>query len=427
MASDRSREVLLGLYRAALAAVDGERCVASQLRAQPLNGPIWAVAIGKAASAMLTGAFAVLGEQLQHALLVTKHGHVQGRAFPRTEILEAAHPVPDATSLAAGERLLDVLAAAPANISWLFLISGGASSLVEVLPTAMTLADMQRVNQWLLASGLPIEQMNAVRRRLSRIKGGRLRAYLGDRPARVLLISDVPGDDPAIIGSGLLHAASADADALPEQLPAWLNDLCAQTDAMSADVPAAHIDTAVVARLDQALDVVARGAAALGYRVVRAPERLHGDAVEAGRHIAASLIAGTPGVYLWGGETTVRLPDQPGRGGRCQQLALAAAQVLAEQPSICLLAAGTDGSDGPSNMMGNVMGDVVDDMAGDVAGACVDGRTLARGTLDGLDAASALQQADAGRFLEAAGDLLDTGPTGTNVTDVVIGLKTVEN
>ncbi len=411
MASDRSREVLLGLYRAALAAVDGERCVASQLRAQPLDGPIWAVAIGKAASAMLAGAFAVLGEQLEHALLVTKHGHVQARPFPRTEILEAAHPVPDATSLAAGERLLDVLATAPANISWLFLISGGASSLVEVLPTAMTLADMQRANQWLLASGLPIEQMNAVRRRLSRIKGGRLRDYLGGRPARVLLISDVPGDDPAIIGSGLLHAASAAADALPAQLPAWLNALCAQTDAMPAEVSAAHIDTAVVARLDQALDAVARGAAALGYRVVRAPERLHGDAVEAGRNIAATLIAGTPGVYLWGGETTVRLPEQPGRGGRCQQLALAAAQVLAEQPGICLLAAGTDGSDGPS----------------DVAGACVDGWTLARGALDGFNAASALQQADAGRFLEAAGDLLDTGPTGTNVTDVVIGLKTVEN
>ncbi|MBI5461154.1 MAG: DUF4147 domain-containing protein [Gammaproteobacteria bacterium] len=423
MASDRSRGVLLGLYRAALAAVDGERCVASQLRAQPLPGPVWAVAIGKAASAMLAGAFAVLGERLEHALLVTQHGYVQTRDFPRTEILEAAHPVPDATSLAAGERLLGVLATAPANITWLFLISGGASSLVEVLPARVTLADMQRVNRWLLASGLPIEQMNAVRRRLSRIKGGRLRAYLGGRPARVLSISDVPGDDPAIIGSGLLHAtasefaAALEFAALPEPLPAWLHALIDQTDTTPEGVPVAPIDTAIVARLDQALDAVARGANDLGYRLVRAPERLRGDAVEAGRHIAATLIAGAPGIYLWGGETTVCLPERPGRGGRCQQLALAAAQALAGQSGMYLLAAGTDGSDGPS--------DSPDDS--DVAGACVDGQTIERGTVEGFDADIALMQADAGRFLEAAGDLLDTGPTGTNVTDVVIGLKTVAN
>jgi hydroxypyruvate reductase len=399
-------KVLLEIYQAALTAVDGARCVAAQLTIHPLAGRIWAIALGKAATAMLAGAFESLGERLERALLVTKHGHVLGREFPRSEVLLAAHPVPDNSSLAAGQRLLDFMAAAPTDIIWLFLISGGASSLVEVLPESVSLTDVQRANRWLLASGLPIEQMNAIRRRLSRIKGGRLCGYLGQRPARVLLISDVPGDDPAVIASGLLHVTVSD-ESLPAQLPAWLRALVNRNDAVLADKPTAQIDTEIVARLNQALDAAASVAAAHGYCVYRSHERLRGDALLAGQQIAATLRAGAPGVYLWGGETTVRLPDHPGQGGRCQQLALAAAQVLAGQDGIFLLAAGTDGNDGP----------------GDVAGACVDGRTLERGGLEGFDASSALQCADAGRFLEAAGDLLDTGPTGTNVTDVVIGLK----
>ncbi len=397
--------VLLEIYQAALTAVNGARCVADQLAVRPLAGRIWAVALGKAASAMLAGAFESLGERLERALLITKHGHVQGREFPRTEALQASHPVPDDSSLAAGQRLLDFMAAAPADITWLFLISGGASSLVEVLPEGVSMTEVQRANQWLLASGLPIGQMNAIRRRLSRIKGGRLCAYLGIRPARVLLISDVPGDDPAVIGSGLLHASAP--GSLPEPLPAWLLALVNQGDGALVDQPTAQIDTEIVARLDEALDAAATVATAHGYRVYYNHERLCGDAMVAGQRIAAALLAGAPGVYLWGGETTVCLPDYPGQGGRCQQLALAAAQVLAGQDGVYLLAAGTDGSDGP----------------GDVAGACVDGRTLERGSSEGLDAATALQRADAGHFLEAAGDLLDTGPTGTNVTDVVIGLK----
>ncbi len=398
--------VLLGLYQAALTAVDGARCVADALTIRPLTGRMWAVALGKAASAMLAGAFNSLGERLERALLITKHGHLQGREFPRTEVVLAAHPLPDDSSLAAGRRLLDFMAAAPADITWLLLISGGASSLVEVLPEGVSLTDVQRANQWLLASGFPIEEMNAIRRRLSRIKGGRLCEYLGRRPARVLLISDVPGDDPAVIASGLLHVTVSPVP-LPAQLPTWLRVLVIRDDALFAGRPSGQIDTEVVARLDQALDAAASAATAHGFRVYRSHERLRGDAQQVGQQIAVALCAGAPGVYLWGGETTVCLPQHPGQGGRCQQLALAAAQVLAGQRDIYLLAAGTDGNDGP----------------GVVAGACVDGQTLERGSLEGLDAASALQRADAGHFLEAAGDLLDTGPTGTNVTDVVMGLK----
>lgn len=373
-----------------------------------MPGRVWAVAIGKAAAAMLAGARQALGDSLERALLVTKAGHAAGPWPAGCEIIEAGHPVPDAASLRAGRRLREWLAAAPPDVRLLFLISGGASSLVEVLPEGMMLEDSQRVNAWLLASGWPIGRMNALRRRLSRIKGGRLLDHLSGRNLRALLISDVPSDDPAVIGSGLLFPASEVEDVNSDELPYWLRpwlECAVVQDAWTGARP--RVEAEIVARLDQALDAAASSANALGYAVHREALRLDGDAVEAGRRIAAILIAAAPGIYLWGGETTVRLPERPGQGGRCQQLALAAAEVLSGHEGIALLAAGTDGSDGP----------------GDAAGACIDGQTIARGSQEGLDASIALRLADAGRFLEAAGDLIDTGPTGTNVTDLVIGLK----
>lgn len=408
--SRTARGLLLDLYQAAVAAVDGEDCVVRQLSLRPMSGRVWSVAIGKAAAAMLAGARLALGEQLEYALLITKNGYAAGPSPAACEVIEAGHPLPDANSLYAGRRLLELLAEAPRDVQWLFLISGGASSLVEVLPAGLALEDLQRLNAWLLASAWPIGRINALRRQLSRIKGGRLLDQLHGRHVRALLISDVPDDTPSVIGSGLLFPPIEAVPWDPAELPAWLCawlDRVARKDAESSGRP--RVEAEIVARLGQALDAVAERAAAHGYPVYRATTRLDRDAVDTGRQIAATLRSGAPGIYLWGGETTVRLPDQPGQGGRCQQLALAAAVALAGQQCITVLAAGTDGSDGP----------------GDVAGACVDGGTLARGALEGLDALTALRQADAGRFLEAAGDLLDTGPTGTNVNDVVIGLKTV--
>lgn len=370
------------------------------------------MAVGKAAAAMLAGARQVLGEDLERSLLVTKRGHAAGHWPAGCEVIEAGHPVPDAGSLRAGQRLLEFLADAPSDAQLLFLISGGASSLIEALPEDMSLEDLQRLNAWLLASGWPISRMNALRRRLSRIKGGRLLDHLRGRKTRALLISDVQGDDPAVIGSGLLFptvdVGDADAQAVPDWLRRWLDNAAAQAARTHAQP---QVEAEIVARLEDALDAAAGQATALGYAVHRHPARLDGDAVATGRQVAATLIAGAPGIHLWGGETTVQLPEHPGQGGRCQQLALAAAELLAGHHGVALLAAGTDGSDGP----------------GDAAGACVDGGSVARGSAEGLDASTALQQADAGRFLEAAGDLIDTGPTGTNVTDLVIGLKSVED
>lgn len=413
MHPDPLRARLLRLYQAGLDAVAGDRCTADALRTDPVAGPVRAVAIGKAAGSMLAGAGAALGAGLEAALLITKPGHARGPVPAATEFIEAGHPVPDAGSLRAGQRLLAFLAAGPADAHWLFLISGGASSLVEVPIAGVGLAELQRLNRWLLASGLPITRMNALRRRCSLIKGGRLREHLRGRPARVLLISDVPGDDPAIIGSGLLFPPADEPALEPDGLPDWLREMLARApeptteSASGTAAEAAAVRAEVVASLDRALDAIATAAASAGLAVYRTARRLDGDAERTGQELAEALLRGPPGVHLWGGETTVRLPEHPGLGGRCQQLALAAATLLAGRQGSALLAAGTDGSDGP----------------GDAAGACVDGWTVARGTEAGLDARVALAQADAGRFLAAAGDLLDTGPTGTNVTDVVIGIK----
>jgi len=284
------------------------------------------------------------------------------------------------------------------------LLSGGASSLVEVPAPGITLEMLQQVNRWLLGSGLDIKRMNTIRKRLSRIKGGQLIKSLGERQVQVWMISDVRGDDPAVIGSGLLYPDDSDAaqiSGLPAEIQAIL-DNTPEVAGPSATAP----EHRVLANLQAACSALSEAACERELSVQVHDLELDGDAVETGRQLAEVLEHASPGIHLWGGETTVQLPVQPGRGGRNQQLALAAATVLAGKPHCYLLALGTDGSDGST---------------GD-AGALVDGGSLARGELAGLDAEVSLHAADAGAFLEASGDLVSTGPTGTNVRDIVVAL-----
>lgn len=407
---DVARADLQAIFAAALQAVNGRRRTADFLYAHPPTRPVCLIATGKAAAAMATGAVDVLGDRLRRALVVTKPEHL-GCALandPRFTCLEAAHPLPDQRSLAAGDVLIRFLECAPDDAELLFLISGGTSSLVEVLPAGVTLATLQKVNHWLLGSGLPIGEINRIRQALSCIKGGRLANSLGGRDTRVLMISDVPGDDPAIIGSGLLYPAEAGPVVIPG-LPRWLGALLARCGAgRDADVirpgAVAHY---VIARLEDALEAAAAHARSLGYPATLITARLVGDAVAAGRAIVDYLADKAPGIYIRGGEPTVKLPEQPGRGGRCQSLALAAAQEMRRHEPFVLLAAGTDGTDGP----------------GSAAGAVVDPETISRGNACGLDARHCVDAADAGSYLAASGDLVVTGPTGTNVTDVVVALK----
>lgn len=403
------RNQLLEIFQAALARVEGSAVVAAWLRQNPLPGPVALVAVGKAAQAMARGARQVLGAQIRRALIISKPGHIDliycaGLGW---EALEAGHPVPDAASLRAGGRLLEFLSEGGEPL--LYLISGGASSLVEVPVPGVDGSFLARANTWLLGSGLNILEVNRVRKGLSRIKGGGLLAHLGRRRVEALAISDVPGDRPEAIGSGLLTPdPELEAGLALLDLPGWLRErLHPGNDRTPCAAPP---PMRLLANLEMALQAAAGKAVGLGYEVELHRALLQGDAAAAGRRLAGTLRAGPCGVSLWGGETGVRLPEEPGRGGRNQHLALAAAEILAGAENCYLLAAGSDGSDGP----------------GEDAGALVDGGTLSRGGLEGCDARASLDTADAGSFLEASGDLVATGPTGTNVMDLVIGLKVAD-
>lgn len=360
---------------------------------------------------MTLGAVDALGTAIDGGLVVTKAGHAASSEIARIglELRIGGHPLPDSGSLAAGNRLIDALAGVPQETTLLFLISGGASSLVEVPIPGVGLDELRRANAWLLASGLPIRSMNLVRKSLSRIKAGGLLERIGDRPARVLAISDVPDDAPEVIGSGLLRPEPELAKrvrrlALPDWLRAWVEQGLNERGQPPAQVP----EIELVATLAKAKSAIAAEAKTLGLECRLHPEVVQGDAAALGASLARALLAGAPGLHVWGGEPTVALPESPGRGGRNQHLALAAAAELNGRPGHYLLSAGTDGTDGPT----------------EDAGALVDSGTLERAALDGLSAADGLRRADSGRLLEASGDLVRTGPTGTNVMDLILGLKT---
>ena len=387
--ADGRHRLLLDLLHAGLECVEGRRCVREALLATPAAhhpAPVWAAAVGKAACSMALGARDALGPSLERMLVVTKSGHLDPEllSLPGAEVHESAHPLPDERSLAAGQRLLDWVDALPAAVSPMFLISGGASSLVEVLEPGVSLAQLEQLSARGLAEGIPIGELNTRRARRSRIKAGRLAARLAGRAARALFISDVPDDDPAVIGSGLLGPAADGPDRIERQ---------------------------VIASVDRAMEGVVMAALQRGLTVQRAPQRFAGEATRLAARFTHELLIGDAQVRVWGGESTVRLPPQPGRGGRNQHLALAAAILLPDYPQLLLLAAGTDGTDGPT----------------EAAGGLVSADTCARLALAGLDAGDCLRRADSGTALAAADALVRTGPTGTNVADLVIGLKLPQN
>jgi hydroxypyruvate reductase len=409
VAADDPRRSLLEVFGQALSAVDGRTCVERALGRRGIAGPVHLVAIGKAAGAMSEGACAALGDGVAGGLVISKAGHLDPERLARhgLEAVTGGHPLPTAESLAAGRRLLASLAGWGAQ-PVLFLISGGASSLVEMPAAGLGVAELAQINRWLLGSGLAIAEINLVRKAVSRIKGGGLLAWLDGRSARVLAISDVAGDDPAVIGSGLLvPEADLAARVRDLELPAWLREWteAGLAERRAVGVPVPEIE--LVATLAQAKRAAVDGAARIGPAVHHHETFIAGDAAERGRELAWALRAGPAGFHVWGGETTVHLPSAPGRGGRNQHLALAAALELAGSAACWLLCAGTDGSDGPT----------------EDAGALVDGTTVERAAGEGLDAQGALRRADSGRLLAATGDLIHTGPTGTNVMDLMLGLK----
>jgi hydroxypyruvate reductase len=375
--ADPRRGLLVHLFRAALAAVDGRRRVRAALAGGQVGPDVSVFAVGKAAPAMALGAADALGGRLVRGLVVAPDGSIPAalRALAGIDCREAGHPRPDARSIAAGEALLAFAEAARHGGRVLLLVSGGASALVEVPAPGVGVAELTALYERSLAERLDIEALNRERAAVSRIKGGRLGALFGGAPVEALLLSDVPRDDPAVLGSGI------------------------------ADGPG--IARRLVGSIEDSLEAVLRAASARGISAERAATRLEGDAASAARRVCHELAIGGADLHAYGGETTVALPPRPGRGGRCQHLATAASLAIAGHPDYLVLAAGTDGRDGAS----------------EDAGAIVDGATAERAADAGLDPAAALAAGDSGSLLEATGDLLHTGPTGTNVGDLVLALR----
>lgn len=412
----RARAVLRAAFDAAVAAADPRHVLARHLPDRP-RGRCVVVGAGKAAAVMAASVEAAWPDVALSGCVVTRYGH----AVPtrRIEVIEAAHPVPDANSEYAARRILRSVHGLDPDDLVLALISGGGSSLLALPADGLTLADKQAVNRALLASGATIGEMNVVRKHLSAIKGGRLAAAAA--PARVvtLAISDVPGDDPAVIASGPTvpdPTSFADARAIVARYRiAPPNAVAARLARDDDETPKpgslAHATYDLIATPAMALLAAAAAARAAGLAPLILGDALEGESREMGTVMAgiarsvrdhAQPLA-PPALLLSGGETTVTIGAGPaGRGGRNTEFLLALAVALRGTPGIWAAAGDTDGIDGTE----------------DAAGAIVTPDTLARAAVIGIDPGAVLACHDSYGLFDAMGDLIRTGPTLTNVNDI---------
>jgi hydroxypyruvate reductase len=382
------------------------------------------VAVGKAGVSMASAAAHILGEHLSGGIVVTKDGHLSHGLPPTLTVYEAGHPVPDARGVFAAGQVATLLEQAGADDLVLALISGGGSALLTLPAPGLTLEAMQQITGSLLASGATINELNMVRKHLEVLKGGGLARIATPATLATLVLSDVVGSPLDVIASGPSVADTttfADAWAVLERYglqaapAAIVAHLQAGLQGMVPDTPKpgdsvfAHAQIVVVGDNQQAADAALAEARALGYHTLLLSTYAQGEARDVGRVLGAVArqIAATgqpvprPACIVIGGETTVTLRGS-GRGGRNQELALAATTDLAELPGVALVALATDGGDGPT----------------DAAGAVATGETMARARAAGLNHHLALANNDSYHFFDTLGDLLRPGPTGTNVNDL---------
>ncbi|RVD20790.1 glycerate kinase [Mesorhizobium sp. M4B.F.Ca.ET.017.02.2.1] len=409
------KSFLTSIFNAAVAAADPERTIRDHLPARP-KGRTIVIGAGKG-SAQMAAAFEKVWDGLIDGLVVTRYGY--GAKCERIEIIEAAHPVPDAAGLEASRRLLDKVRGLTVDDLVVALISGGGSALLPSPAPGLTLVDEIAVNEALLASGAPIAAMNTIRKHVSTIKGGRLAAAA--HPARVvsLVVSDIPGDNPALVASGptvpdtgsredALASISAYGMKLPASVMAHINSPAA--DAPRPDDPIfAGNEVHLIASAGVSLEAAAAEAKRQGIEAVILSDSIEGEAREVGGvHAAIVREVATrarpfakPVLILSGGETTVTLRAK-GKGGRNSEFLLAFAIAIGGLDGIHALAADTDGIDGSE----------------DNAGAFADGSTVSRMRAAGIDAKAMLAGNNAWTAFNAVGDLFVPGPTGTNVNDL---------
>ncbi|RUV03642.1 MULTISPECIES: glycerate kinase [unclassified Mesorhizobium] len=406
---------LTAIFNAAVAAADPQRTIRDRLPAMP-KGRTIVIGAGKG-SAQMAAAFEKVWDGPIEGLVVTRYGY--GATCQRIEIIEAAHPVPDAAGLEASRRLLEKVQGLTADDLVVALISGGGSALLPSPAGGLTLADEIAVNEALLASGAPIAAMNAIRKHVSTIKGGRLAAAA--YPAKVvsLVVSDIPGDNPALVASGptvpdsgsredALASIAAYGMKLPASVMAHISSPTA--DAPRADDPRfSRNEVHLIASAGVSLEAAAAEARRQGIEAVILSDSIEGEAREVGGvHAAIAREVATrsrpfpkPVLILSGGETTVTVRTK-GKGGRNSELLLAFAIGISGMAGVHALAADTDGIDGSE----------------DNAGAFADGSTVSRMRAAGVDAKAMLAGNNAWTAFNAVGDLFVPGPTGTNVNDL---------
>ena len=396
-----------GIIEESLAAILPDAAVEKALKGHTFaNGRIVLVAVGKAAWQMARAAADVLGERIDTGLVITKYDHVMGE-IPHVRCMEAGHPVPDENSFVATREALALTENLTAEDTVLFLLSGGGSALFEqpLIPAA----ELTDLTEQLLASGADIVAMNTLRKRMSAVKGGRFAEHCAPAAVFSIVLSDILGDPLDMIASGPAHpdsSTAADAHAVVEKYRLHLSPTA--TALLDKPLPTAlpNVETHITGSVRELCAAAATAAERRGYTPVLLTDQLDCEAREAGCFLAA--IARTHAregayAYIAGGETVVQLKGK-GRGGRNQELALAAAEGIAGLTNVAVFSVGSDGTDGPT----------------DAAGGYVDGGTVAALAREGKSAAAALAENDAYPALNAVGGLIMTGPTGTNVNDVAV-------
>jgi hydroxypyruvate reductase len=421
------REAARSVFDAALRAGDVHPLVRRALAEVPLptRGRVLVVGAGKASGAMAAAAEAVLGERIADGLVVVKDGYLAETS--RVRLVEAGHPVPDARGEAAAHRIRGLAESAGADDILLVLVSGGGSALTPAPVPPITLADKQAMTRLMLAAGANINQLNAVRKHCSLLKGGQLARAAAPAPVHALLLSDVIGDPLDVIASG---PCAPDASTFAEAL-AILDRFELRTQAPAAiverlergargEIPETpkpedpvfrRVTNTVIGNNLLVVEAAAAQARARGYAPHVLTRALEGEARDVARALvglAREIQVGRgpvapPACLIAGGETTVTVRGK-GSGGRCQEWALAAAIELDGADGIVALAAGTDGTDGPT----------------DAAGAIADGATVKRARERGDDPGARLARNDSNPMLAALGDLVVTGPTNTNLLDLYL-------
>jgi hydroxypyruvate reductase len=395
--------------------------VACELPPPGSEGRLLVVGAGKAAASLARALEETVGERITSGRIVVKHGH--GLPLKHVTVEEGGHPLPDAAGLAGTRHLLEDLEGIRGEDRVFFLLTGGASALLVAPAEGLSLEDKIETTRLLLACGATIQEMNTLRKHLSAVKGGRLLERIAPGRAMTLIISDVVGDDLASIGSGPTAADPTTYSdcieilrryALTDEVPRMVRDrLEAGAEGRLDETPKPgsplfeQSQYLILASNRNSVEAASFYAKELGFEPEIFAYDMEGSTHEKAKAFASRLtaLAGRRVALLAGGETTLQVQGR-GMGGRNQEFALVAAHEVQDQKGLMLLSAGTDGTDGPT----------------DAAGAYADGETLARAKELGLDAHAYLENNDSYSFFEKLGDLLKTGPTGTNVMDLVVGL-----